>query len=175
MEDKINEVREKLTSFWRTSFGYIEKEITLESNQHFSIDQLCNDENLQKGIYNYQIQYGFPQSFSFNEKSKSFSIDKATVYAPASDKEFIIANFAPQTDLGGLNVSANVGLDMDTKEHTSSAEIAQNPNALNMLAFAIGDLEKAEVLGECRLAVPAGSERIPLCHSTNKSLNKGKR
>ena len=37
------------------------------------------------------------------------------------------------------------------------------------------DLEKAEVLGECRLAVPTGSVQIPLCHSTNKPLNKGKR
>ena len=181
MENKINQTREKITDFLRKSIKYYGKEIALDSNQHFSINQICNDENLQNGIYDYQIQYGFPQSgcitmeFSFNEKSKSFSIDKATVYAPPADKEFIVANFAPQTDFDELSVRANFGLDMDTKKHTSSAEISQNPNALNMLDFAIGDLEKAEVLGECRLAVPAGSERIPLCHSTNKSLNKGKR
>ncbi len=180
MEDKIKQMREKITDFWRKSFKYYGKEIALDSNQHFSIDQICNDENLQNGIYDYQVQYGFPQSgcitlsFSFTEKDKSFSIDKITVYAPPADKEFIVANFAPQT-FGGLSASANFGLDMETKEHTSLAEILQNPNALKMLDFATRDLENAEVLGECRLEALTGSERIPMCHSTNKPQNKGKR
>lgn len=181
MEDKIKQTREKITDFWRKSLKYYGKEIALDSNQYFGIDQIRNDENLQKGICDYHVQYGFPQSgcitlnFSFKKEDKSFSIDKITVYAPPKDKEFIIANFAPQADFGGLNVSANFGADMETKGHTSIAEISQNPNALNMLDFAIGDLEKAEVLGECRLEVPIGSEQIPMCHSTNKPLNRGKR
>ena len=62
MEDKIKQMREKITDFWRKSFKYHGKEIALDSNQHFSIDQICNDENLQNGIYDYQVQYGFPQS-----------------------------------------------------------------------------------------------------------------
>lgn len=181
MEDKIKQTREKITDFWRKSFKYYGKEIALDSNQYFSIDQIRNDENLQKGIYDYKVQYGFPQSgcislgFSFKEDDESFSMDKITVYAPPADKEFIVANFAPQADFSGLSVSTNFGLDMETKEHTSCAEISQNPNALNMLDLAIGDLEKAEVLGECRLEVPIESERIPMCHSANKPLNKGKR
>lgn len=181
MEDKIKQTQEKITDFWRNSFKCFGKEIVLNSNQYFSIDQICNDENLQKGIYNYHVQYGFPQSgcitldFSFKKEDKSFSIDKITVYAPPADKEFIVANFAPQAVFDELSIRANFGLDMETKEHTSCTEIFQNPNALNLLDFAIGDLKKAEILGECRLEVPIGSKRIPMCHSTNKSLNKEKR
>ena len=181
MEDKINQIREKITDFWRKSFKCYGKEIALDSNQYFSIDQIRNDENLQKGIYDYRVQYGFPQSgcsslgFSFERESKSFSINKISVYAPPADKDFVVANLAPQTDFGGLSVSANFGLDMSTKKHTTLVEILQNPNALSMLDFAIGDLENAEVLGECKLDVPAGSELIPMCYSTRKSLNKGKR
>lgn len=180
MEDKINQTREKITDFWRKSFKYYGKEITLDSNQHFSIDQIRNDENLQNGLYIYQIQYGFPQSgcislgFSFNQESESFSIDSITVYAPPSDKEMIIANFAPQSEFDGLSVSANFGFDMGTEEHKSISSIVNNSNALKILDFAISDLNKAEILGECRLEAPIGSERIPMCHSTNKPLNKGK-
>ena len=181
MEDKITQIQEKITDFWRKSFKFFGKEIALDSNQHFGIDQIRNDENLQKGIYDYKVQYGFPQSgcitldFSFIEEDKSFSIDKITVYAPPADKEFIVANFAPQAGFDELSISANFGLDMGTKEHTCCTEIFQNPNALKLLDFAIEDLTKAEILGECRLEVPIGSKRIPVCHSTNKPLNKEER
>lgn len=180
MEDE-KQALEKISAFWRKSLKYYGKEIALDSNQYFSINQICNDDNLQKGIYDYKVQYGFPQSgcitlgFSYKKEDDSFLIDKITVYAPPADKEFIVASFAPQADFDELSVSMNFGLDMGTKKHTSCAEISQNPNALNMLDFAIEDLEKAQVLGECRLEVPAGSEQIPICHSTNKPLNKEKR
>lgn len=180
MEDRINQTREKIEDFWRKSLKYYGKEIVLGSNQYFSIDQIRNGENLQMGIYDYRVQYGFPQSgcitldFSFDEESKSFSINNITVYAPPADKEFVVANYAPQVTLGEMNVSANFGIDMHTEKHTSIETISQNPNALNMLAFASDDLDKAEVLGECGLEVPLGSKKIPMCNSTNKPY-KGKR
>lgn len=113
--------------------------------------------------------------FSYLEENNSFSIDKISVYAPTSDKEFIIANFAPQYEVNELSINANFGLDMDTKKHTSSIDIEQNPNALKMLDMAINDLSQAEIIGECREAVPIGSDRIPLCNSTNRPLNQRKR
>lgn len=180
MEDRINQTREKIEDFWRKSLKYYGKEIVLGSNQYFSIDQIRNGENLQMGIYDYRIQYGFPQSgcitidFSFDEDSKSFSINNIIVYAPPADKEFVVANYAPQVTLGEMNVSANFGIDMHTEKHASIEAISQNPNALNMLDFASDDLDKAEVLGECRVVVPSGSEIIPMCNCTNKPY-KGKR
>lgn len=178
MEEKLRKVQEKATIFLRKSLQYYGKEIALESNQIFSIDQIINDENLQNGIYDYKVQYGFPQSgcvsleFSYSEPEQSFSINEVTVYAPSADKEFVVANFAPKVDLGVMNVSANFGVDMGTTKHTTTEEIANNPNALNMLDFANNDLDKAQVLGECCLMVPEGSKRIPITNSTTKCLNK---
>lgn len=117
MEDE-KQVLEKINDFWRKSLKYYGKEIALDSNQYFSINQICNDENLQKGIYDYKVQYGFPQlgcitlGFSYRKEDDSFLIDKITVYAPPADKEFIVANLAPQTDFDELSISMNFGLDM---------------------------------------------------------------
>lgn len=63
---------------------------------------------------------------------------------------------------------------METKEYIGASEIAQKPNAINLLDFANNDLENAEVLGECRLGVAMGRERIPVCQSVKKSLDNGK-
>ena len=63
---------------------------------------------------------------------------------------------------------------MGTQEHSSIQEIEENPNALKMLDIAISDLNQAQVLGECRIAVPEGSDRIPCCNSTHISNEKGK-
>lgn len=71
-----------------------------------------------------------------------------------------------------MRVSANFGIDMETTKHTTTEEIADNPNALSMLDFANNDLGKAEVLGECYLMVPEGSKRIPITNSKSKHLNK---
>ena len=181
MEAQNTQTKEKMGKLLKIALSYYGKEISLPSTQLFSFDQINAKENSIEGKYNYQIQYGFPQSgcvimgFSYFEESNSFSIDKISVHAPTADKEFIVANFAPQSGFGGLSISANFGLDMDTKEHTSSVEIEQNPNALKMLDMAINDLGQAEILGECRVAVPMGSDRIPLCNTIDKPLNKGKR
>lgn len=178
MENKAKKVQEKATTFFRNSLQYYGKEIALDSNQFFSIEQIVNDENLQNGIYDYQVQYGFPQSgcvslkFSYSESEQSFSINGITVYAPSADKEFMVANFAPKTELGEMRVSANFGIDMETTKHTATEEIADNPNALSMLDFANNDLGKAEVLGECYLMVSEGSKRIPITNSKSKHLNK---
>lgn len=56
MENKAKKVQEKATTFFRNSLQYYGKEIALDSNQFFSIEQIVNDENLQNGIYDYQVQ-----------------------------------------------------------------------------------------------------------------------
>ena len=181
MEAKNNQTKEKIGKLLKIALAYYGKEISLPTTQHFSFDQINDEKNSIEGKYDYHIQYGFPQSgsvsmgFSYLEDSNSFSINKISVYAPPADKEFVVANFAPQSDFGAISVSANFGLDMNTIEHTSSGEIEQNPNAQKMLDMAINDLSQAEILGECRVAVPIGSDRIPLCNTTNKPLNKGPR
>lgn len=181
MEAQNTQAKEKMSKLLKIALAYYGKEISLPSTQLFSFDQINDEESSIKGKYNYHIQYGFPQSgcvsmrFSYLEESNSFSISKISVYAPPADKEFVVANFAPQSDFGAISVSANFGLDMDTKKHTSSIEIEQNPNALKMLDMAISDLSQAEVLGECGAVVPIGSDRIPLCITTNKPLNKEKK
>ncbi len=62
IKDKIKQVKEKTSGFFQKSLKFCGKEIALNSNQHFDIWQIRNDENLRQGIYDYQVQYVFPQS-----------------------------------------------------------------------------------------------------------------
>lgn len=172
------EATQKIDSFFRTAMKYYGKQIALPSNQHFSIDQVIGKE--KDGEYNYMIQYGFPQSgcvsmdFGYSKESNSFSINGISVFAPPIGEDIIMANFAPQVEAYGVGISVNLGLDIGTQQHTKISEIEENPNALKMLDIAISDLDKAQVLGECRAAVPVGSTRIPCCDSTRFSNEKGK-
>lgn len=180
MKLKVNQATEKVTSFFMESLKYYGKEITLQSNQHFSIDKVVNKQKEKQGEYNYHIQYGFPCSgcvsmnFSYSKENGSFSIDKITVYAPPADKEMIITNFASQEQSDEFNISAHLGIDMETEEHKNINSITNNPNALKMLEIAVNDLDKATILGECRIVAPMGSDLIPCTNSTNRPLNKEK-
>lgn len=178
MEAQNAQVTEKMTMLLKFALSFYDKEISLPSNQFFSFDQIIDEKNTRDGEYNYQVQYGFPQSgsvlmnFSYFEESDSFTVDKLSVHAPSADKEFAVANFTPQTDFGGISISANFGLDMKTEEYTSLEDIEQNPNAIKMIDMAIDDLSQAEILGECMVGVPIGSNKIPLCSTSVKPLNK---
>lgn len=173
-----NEVRNKLQDFFRNSFVYYGKEIALDSNQHFTIDQIVDNE--QEEVNNYHIQYGFPQSgcvsmnCSYIIEEKRFSIDGVTIYAPSEDKEFLIANVLPEVQDGVVNVRTSFGLDMNTEEHTTVDSILGNPNAIKMLEVAINDLSHAEIIGECLVSVPIGSEFIPCTVSSPKTKGKSK-
>lgn len=48
MKLKVNQTTEKVTSFFMESLRYYGKEINLQSNQHFSIDQVVNKEKVYK-------------------------------------------------------------------------------------------------------------------------------
>ena len=174
------EATQKINSFFRMAMKYYGKEIVLPSNQHFSIDQVIDEGKDKDGEYNYMIQYGFPQSgcvsmdFGYSQESNSFSINGISVFAPPTGENIIMANFAPQVEAAGVGISVNFGLDIGTQKHSKISEIEENPNALKMLDIAISDLDKAQVLGECRAAVPVGSTRIPCCNSTRFSNEKGK-
>ena len=152
MEAKI-----KVESFFKVAMKYYGKEVALPSNQYFSINQVIDEEKDKDGEYNYKIQYGFPQSgcvsmnFGYSQESNSFSIKS-----------------------GGVGISENFGLDTGTQKHSKLNEIEENPNALKMLDIAISDLDKAQVLGECRQKVPVGSTHIPCCNSTHFPNTKGK-
>lgn len=170
----------KIEQFFKTGLKYYGKEVGLISNQHFSIEQIRDLEKNQEGSYNYMMQYGFPQSgcvsmnFSYFQKTNSFTIDKISVYAPPIGENIMMANFAPQFQEGPVGISVSFGMNIGTQKHTSIREIEENPNALKMLDIAISDLNQAQILGECGLAVPADSDRIPCCNSTHISNNKGK-
>lgn len=170
----------KIDIFFRTALKYCGKEIGLTSNQIFSIDQIRDSDREQEGEYSYAIQYGFPQSggismkFDYSQKLNSFSVDKISVYAPPIGENIIMANFAPQLQEGPIGISVNFGIDMGTQEHSTIQEIEGNPNALKMLDIATSDLNQAQILGECKIAVPEGSDRIPCCNSTHISKDKGK-
>ena len=174
------EARQKIDSFFKTAMKYYGKEIALPSNQHFSIDQIIDEEKYKNGEFNYMIQYGFPQSgcvsmkFGYSQGNNSFSINGISVYSPPKGEDVIMANFAPQVESGGIGISVNLGIDTGTQEYSKLSEIDENPNALKILDIAISDLDKAQVLGECREAVPVGSTRIPCCNSTRFSCEKGK-
>jgi len=175
-----SEASKKINSFFRTALKYYGKKIGLTSNQFFSINQICDSDKEQEGEYRYTIQYGFPQSgcvsmnFGYFQKSNSFTVDKISVYAPPIGENIIMANFAPQLQEGSVGISVNFGMDMGTQEHSNIQEIEGNPNALKMLDIATSDLNQAQVLGECRIAVPEGSDRIPCCNSTHISKDKEK-
>lgn len=181
MDTKNIHVAEKIKKLLEIVLSYYGKEIALSSVQHFSFDQIIDEENSIQGKYKYHIQYGFPQSgcvnmiINYRKDVNSFSVDKISVYAPTSDKDFVVTNFIPQFELDNLNVSENFGVDIGTIEHTSSIDIEQNPNAMKMLDMAINDLSQAEVLGKCEQEAPIGSQEIPICISINKPLYKEKR
>ena len=86
------------------------------------------------------------------------------------DYRYIIQYGFPQSGC----VSINFGVDTGTQEHTSLSEIEANPNALKMLDIATLDLSKAQILGECKLAVPEGSKHIPCCDCKYIPNTKGK-
>lgn len=182
MEDNNSQAHEKIRNFFKAVLRCYGSEIGLSSNQYFSIDQICDSEEEQSDELNFVAQYGFPQSggvtinfkvSKVKEERKTITICNVNVYAPPKEKKIMIANFSPEIQTGYVGISANFGLDVGTEEHTSTEEIEANPNALKMLEIATEDLNQAQILGECRLVVQAGSSRIPCCECTHISNNKG--
>ncbi len=168
-KDEHIKAQNKISSFLRTILPFVGYEIEIPSSMHFSIDQIC-EEGTPANTYQYAVQYGFPQSgsvimnFGYNDETRQFSIDRVSVYAaPKEEKQPIVANFSPRTQIGPVSINVNFGMDMNTVAHDSLSSIEENKNALGMLDMAIADLSKAKILGECRLCAPAGSTRIPCC------------
>ena len=159
-----------INSFFKTSFMYFGKEIAIPTNQLFRIVELINEETEDE--YMYRIQYGFPNSGSVSMKigisksKKAAFIDDISVYALPPDKDMTIVNFNRREDYGPFGFEINVGIDIGTKEYKSLEEIENNPNAIGMIEFAISDLQKAQIMDECRMAVPIGSTEIPCCNTT---------
>lgn len=180
MANDNSKVNKGIDNFFRAAIKYYGKEIGLASNQHFSIDKICDIKKEENGEYRYNIQYGFPQSgcvsmdFIYSKKSNLFTVDAISVYAPPAGENITMANFAPQIQTGEIGISINFGMDMGTQEHKSIQEIEENPNALKMLEIATADLNEAQILGNCMLSVPSGSDRIPCCNSTYISNSKEK-
>lgn len=180
MENSNEKIVEKINSFFKTSLEFFGKEIGLVSNQEFSITQIRDKEREKEGKTKYMIQYGFPQSgcvsvgFSYSEEDKSFSMDNVSVFAPPAGEPIMMANFAPQEEIEGVSIKFKMGMDMGTEKHETLKEIEENPNALKMIDIAIRDLSRAQILGECMLAVPVGSDYIPCCNSTQIPKKKGR-
>lgn len=133
MDIRNSKAFKKLDTFLKTSLNYYGMKISLNSNQHFSIQQISNPDKEQIGEYRYVIQYGFPQSggvnmhFFYSQEDNSYTIDKVSVYAPPAGENIIMANFAPQAQVGEIGISVNFGMDSGTKEHTRLTEIEAIP------------------------------------------------
>ena len=171
---------QKIEKFFKTAIKYYGKQIGLNSNQIFTIEQINDAEKEKAGVYSYTIQYGYPQSgcvsldFRYTKEKNLFTVDKVCIYAPPASKDLVIANFAPQTQIGAVDINVNVGIDNGTLKHSTFSEIEANPNAMKMLDIAILDLNEAQILGECTIVVFEGSKTIPCCESVPISKTKGK-
>lgn len=174
------EAREKIENLFIIAMRYYGKEVGLQSSQHFGIDQIRDSELESEGKYKFMMQYGFPQSgavcihFTYAPEESEVALDKVSVYALPEGEQAFVANMAPTYQEGPVSVSLNFGMDLGTIEHTTSAEIDANPNALKMLDVATSDLLKGQILGECMVAVPEGSDTIPCCTSRKIEKDKGR-
>ena len=112
MDTKNIHVAEKIKKLLEIVLSYYGKEIALSSVQHFSFDQIIDEENSIQGKYKYHIQYGFPQSgcvnmiINYRKDVNSFSVDKISVYAPTSDKDFVVTNFGVKPDGITINTTS---------------------------------------------------------------------
>ncbi len=178
MVEQFNSIHQKISTFFNVAFQYYGKEISLPSNQFFQIDQLCNEEQEREGKFDYCIQYGFPQSggiymnFSYLQKENACCITGIRIYAPAEEDDMAVVNYSSKSQGDGMEIKVQFGIDMNTKEHATIAEIVTNPNAILMLEMANDDLSKAEILGDCKMLVPIGSNRIPCTNSISKPYQK---
>lgn len=172
-------IEELMTLFLKTSLTFMGKEICLPSNQYFGIEQIIDEEKNEQEIYEYAIQYGFPQSgcistrIDYLKQNNSVEVTKFTVYAQPADEQIMIGNIIPEEKIGELTIKTHFGVDVGTIEHSTPDEIEANPNAVKTIKLAINDLSKAEVIDECLLSVPIGSDRIPCANSTTKPRNLG--
>lgn len=178
MVEQFNSINQKISTFFNVAFQYYGKEISLPSNQFFQINQLCNEEQEREGNFDYCIQYGFPQSggiymnFSYLQAERTCSITGIRIYAPAEEDDMTIANYSSTSQGDGMEIEVQFGIDMNTREHSTIPEIVANPNAILMLEMASDDLSKAEVLGDCKMLAPIGSNRIPCTNSNSKPYQK---
>lgn len=109
--------------------------------------------------------------FTFTE-DEGFSIDEVTVYTQEPNQELTSINFISGSQDGEASVTLRSGLLCNTKQYTNG-DIKTNPNAIKFLELALQDLEKAEILGECRMFVSEGSTIIPCTNSRPKSDDMG--
>lgn len=174
MENINDNVLGKLRAFIIVSLGFCGKMIGLGSNQFFSIEQVCDEHKKSVGEYLYRIQYGFPQSggvcvnISYSSNDNSIFINDIAVYAVPNSASTVTATVAPELQIEHMEESSiklNFGIDLGTREYTSLEEIQNNPEALQMIEMAIVDLSRAQVLDDCCVNVPIGSETIPCCIS----------
>lgn len=184
MNDKnITVAEEKLQSFLKSSLKLMGKEIALPSNYYFCINYIADNADDNEEVNSYKIQYGYPQSgsvyveFYCSINEGVIKIKKYSVHAPRPEDNMTSSAFAnivanqEVKDIPGLSISFHFGADINTEEYKTLEDINKHPNALDMLTTAITDLNQAEVLGECRLNVPTGSEYIPV---TNSVIRKPK-
>ena len=173
-------IAEKIQNFYNVAIKCYGKEIALPSNQYFSMDQIVDEGKEELGKHKFQIQYGFPQSgaiilkFIYNENENSILIDGLTVYAPPEEKELIIANFTPQTQVGEVGIRINTGIDNGTQKYTNSSEMELNPNVFKLFDMAILDMQNVKIMGECREAVAADSPTIPCCNTVSYPVTSKK-
>ncbi len=173
-------VKDKINNFFKASLTYFDSEIILPTNQHFSIDEVVDEDNSQDDEVSYVIQYGFSNSggiileFTYSDTDRSFYIDRVKVFAPPAGEDILMAVYSQDIEVENVGISVRIGIKTGVVEHTSLKAIESNPNALKMLDIATYDLIRARVVGEFPNNALNTNSNISHCRSKRIEYENGK-
>ena len=171
---------EKATLFLQKALKLYGKELSIPSNQPFFISEIEDEESKKTGNPKIRVQYGFPQSgsvcvdFNIIIDEKKAEMTDVVVFTQPSDKDIIMANYAPQSKTGEVTINANFGMNTGTQKYATFKEIDENPNALKLLDIAIEDLDNAIIHGPFNGSIPMNSNSIPCCNTIPYERGKTK-
>lgn len=169
-------VEQKLKAFALFCYLLHGREIELPSDNFFDISKDNNTEGLSAGLEKFRIQYGYPQfgsitlvfdintdpSIAFDAENK-VDLKSYSIYAEAK-KDHMDYDYVKEEENGSYsekdierlhsnasgmnNVNFNINFDSETetKKFSSINEIAESPNAVQVLDNGITDITNARVI-----------------------------
>lgn len=143
MEVKEVNVEQKIKYLFNIATSYIGKEIDINKDSYFIIDEICHEDVV--GEYNYHICYSLGNNgmidiyYIYSSNSNSFRIDNIIFYV--------------RNDKGIL------------EKYKYSNSISNNLLVMRLLDNAIRELSKATILGDCIYPMKKDSSTKRLCLS----------
>ena len=141
MEVKKVNVEQKIKYLFNIATSYIGKEIDINKDSYFIIDQICHEDEV--GEYNYHICYSLGNNgmidiyYIYSSNNNSFRIDNIIFYV--------------RNDKGIL------------EKYKYSNSISNNLLVTRLLDNAIRELSKATILGNCIYPIEKEKFTIRLC------------